>query len=150
MVEFGEAITKGPSSFGIWHWVSVRRAQLSAARRFYDILRSSHCLPSAEQPHGAAARHCRLDNTPSAVPTGRRAGPVQPEIHDLPQRDHGERLVLSDARGCQSRGGRPRRARSVASSMAPRSIRPRAGNAEAYYPHFQFDSNYTYGMVHRE
>lgn len=25
-----------------------------------------------------------------------------------------------------------------------------AGNAEAYYPHFQFDSNYTYGMVHRE
>ncbi|CAH0365700.1 unnamed protein product [Pelagomonas calceolata] len=27
---------------------------------------------------------------------------------------------------------------------------PRAGNAEAYYPHFQFDSNYTYGMVHRE
>ena len=27
---------------------------------------------------------------------------------------------------------------------------PRAGNAEAYYRHFQFDSNYTYGMVHRE
>ena len=31
-----------------------------------------------------------------------------------------------------------------------RSDVPRAGNAEAYYPHFQFDSNYTYGMVHRE
>ena len=30
------------------------------------------------------------------------------------------------------------------------STSPRAGNAEAYYPHFQFDSNYTYGMVHRE
>ena len=30
------------------------------------------------------------------------------------------------------------------------SIIARAGNAEAYYPHFQFDSNYTYGMVHRE
>ena len=30
------------------------------------------------------------------------------------------------------------------------SIIVRAGNAEAYYPHFQFDSNYTYGMVHRE
>ena len=32
----------------------------------------------------------------------------------------------------------------------PGSESPRAGNAEAYYPHFQFDSNYTYGMVHRE
>ena len=109
---------------------------------------SSHLFAARGATHGAAARHCRLDNTPSAVPSGRAAA-LQPKV-DLPQRDHGSGLVLSDARGAQSRGGRPRRARSVASSMAPRSIRPRAGNAEAYYPHFQFDSNYTYGMVHRE
>ena len=44
-----------------------------------------------------------------------------------------------------------RGARSAREFFRPsRSDAPRAGNAEAYYPHFQFDSNYTYGMVHRE
>ena len=44
-----------------------------------------------------------------------------------------------------------RGARSAQEFFRPsRSDVPRAGNAEAYYPHFQFDSNYTYGMVHRE
>ena len=40
--------------------------------------------------YGAAARHGRLDNTPSAVPTGRRGGALQPKVHDPPQRDHGD------------------------------------------------------------
>ena len=46
-----------------------------------------------------------------------------------------------------------RGARAARESCRLRTINsptPRAGNAEAYYPHFQFDSNYTYGMVHRE
>ena len=47
------------------------------------------------------------------------------------------------------RGTRAARESCRLRTTAPRQ-RPRAGNAEAYYPHFQFDSNYTYGMVHRE
>ena len=47
------------------------------------------------------------------------------------------------------RGARAARESCRLRTTAPRQ-RPRAGNAEAYYPHFQFDSNYTYGMVHRE
>ena len=79
------------------------------------------------------------------------AGPLQPKVH-LPQRDHGRGLVLPDTRGAQSRGGRPRHAHRVVFGLRrlDRFTSPRAGNAEAYYPHFQFDSNYTYGMVHRE
>ena len=81
-------------------------------------------LPPAE-PHGAAARHCRLCRNPSAA-TGRRAGPLQPEIH-FPQRDHGRGLVLPDTRGAQGRDGRPRRARGVESCRLPTLIRrPRA------------------------
>ena len=88
----------------------------------------SHLFAARGATHGAAARHCRLDNIPSAAPTGRRAGPSQPEIHDLPQRDHGGGLVLSDARGCQSRGGRPRRANGagILLTIAPRSLRAQA------------------------
>ena len=47
------------------------------------------------------------------------------------------------------RGARPRGNSSVYEGGIG-ATSPRAGNAEAYYPHFQFDSNYTYGMVHRE
>ena len=52
---------------------------------------------------------------PSAFPTtGRRgAGPLQPKVHDPPQRDHGRGVVLSDARRAKGRGGRPRRARGA-------------------------------------
>ncbi len=60
-------------------------------------------------------------------------------------------MVLPNARRAKGRGGRPRHARRA--GILPdcsASIIARAGNAEAYYPHFQFDSNYTYGMVHRE
>ena len=60
-------------------------------------------------------------------------------------------MVLPDTRGAQSRGGRAGRARGAVIETGPDADEsPRAGNAEAYYPHFQFDSNYTYGMVHRE
>ena len=96
----------------------------------FSGLPSSTFLPRAalaprSSPHGAAARHCRLDNTPS-VPTGQRAGALQPKVH-LPQRDHGRGLVLPDTRGAQSRGGRPRCARGaeILSSSAPR-LSPRA------------------------
>ena len=51
--------------------------------------------------------------------------------------------------GADVRGARAARESCRLRTTAPRQ-RPRAGNAEAYYPHFQFDSNYTYGMVHRE
>ena len=60
-------------------------------------------------------------------------------------------MVLPNARRAKGRGGRPRRARGAGILLSSiNSTSPRAGNAEAYYPHFQFDSNYTYGMVHRE
>ena len=60
-------------------------------------------------------------------------------------------MVLPNARRAKGRGGRPRRALGANPVVFGASIKsPRAGNAEAYYPHFQFDSNYTYGMVHRE
>ena len=77
--------------------------------------------------HGAAARHDRLCRSPSAAPTGRCTGPLQPKGH-LPQRDHGRGLVLSDAGGAQSRGGRPRRARGagILPTVAPRSLRAQA------------------------
>ena len=51
--------------------------------------------------------------------------------------------------GADVRGARAARESCRLRTTAPRQS-PRAGNAEAYYPHFQFDSNYTYGMVHRE
>jgi hypothetical protein len=60
-------------------------------------------------------------------------------------------VVLPNARRAKGRGGRPRHARGAGILLSSiNSTSPRAGNAEAYYPHFQFDSNYTYGMVHRE
>ena len=63
-------------------------------------------------------------------------------------------MVLPNARRAKGRGGRPRHARGAGNSSVYEgdigATSPRAGNAEAYYPHFQFDSNYTYGMVHRE
>ena len=51
--------------------------------------------------------------------------------------------AAADVRAARAGAGDPGRLRRGASS-------PRAGNAEAYYPHFQFDSNCAYGMVHRE
>ena len=130
------------------------RASLCVASGFFAFQLLHTFFIGTGAAHGAAARHGRLDNTPSAAPTAdRRAGALQPKGHDLPQRDHGRGLVLPDTRGAQSRGGRPRRARRV-EFFRPRGLdgatSPRAGNAEAYYPHFQFDSNYMYGMVHRE
>ena len=104
------------------------RASLCVASGFFAFQLLHTFFIGTGAAHGAAARHGRLDNTPSAAPTAdRRAGALQPKGHDLPQRDHGRGLVLPDTRGAQSRGGRTRHAcgAGILSSSAPR-LSPRA------------------------
>ena len=138
-------ITKGPSALALRasrvHSVAAACLRLLRPHRTHVVPRKSPMSPPRETT-GSAGTHQQ--------PQQHDAPGLQPKVH-LPQRDHGRGLVLPDTRGAQSRGGRPRRALGavIFPTVAPRSI-ARAGNAEAYYPHFQFDSNYTYGMVHRE
>ena len=67
------------------------RASLCVISGFFAFqLLHTFFISTGAAAHGAAARHGRLDNTPSAFPTDRRGGALQPKVHDPPQRDHGD------------------------------------------------------------
>ena len=61
------------------------RASLCVASGFFAFQLLHLFFIGTGAAHGAAARHGRLDNTPS-VPASRRGAGPQPEVHDPPQR----------------------------------------------------------------